>query len=366
MAGSELDGWIKMHRRMLQHPIWGKPSTFRVWVWVLTNAAHKNETVWNNNVRYDIKRGQLVASIAEAAAGAIVSAKAVRCAFEYLAREKMIVRDKSLITVVNYSKYQDKIADDSPHGEEEPAGAQNDVVEGQDLGQELGQGKNGKRGKAATGAIPFSGNGKRSGAKGGGARQNEKQGHDLGQDLGQTINKEEEVKKLRINPPYPPSKKGGRVCDNSSALVGGDAQRLEAVLGMWRDARKAGGLDYQEDRGTTAGAKILARDYLACARLSVGQLRDGMASLVRRIKSDPKCWKYDLRTLANNPSKYCPPPPIEKIRRKLVAWRLECDVCGHSAMTAYVPEGGEPPPAQPCGRSDACQGTMVVTEVLER
>lgn len=352
-------GWVKEYRSFFTHPICKRPVAALVFKLLVSGAAHVRRIDRSFSRPYEIDRGQLVTSVAEICGYLPFTVKQVRSALLHLESEAMITcrdlrRDGfnfSLVTIVNYGIYQ------SAHGEEGERNM-NGSKKGQTIGQTVGQTENTKKGKREESRNRLSGKGKDDIRKSAGANHSQEDGQTVGQTVGQShINKDEEVK--NINSPYPLLKKGGRCSSNSSGLLGSDRERYEMVLAMWREERYGAGLDYQEDSPTTRGAATLARDYLNMARLTVEQLREGMRELVRLVKTDPKCRRYTLNTLAKTPSTYCPAPAIEASNQRKVRWTLECDVCGACRATHYMPAGTACPEPQPCG-VEHCQGMLRV------
>jgi len=54
-------GWIKLHRSLLDHPLWLKvPFTYgQAWVDLLLLANHKPGTIWPRGIMIEVKRGQV-------------------------------------------------------------------------------------------------------------------------------------------------------------------------------------------------------------------------------------------------------------------------------------------------------------------
>ena len=54
------NGYIKLHRKLLDNPISKKPNWSWLWVVLLLKANHKeNKMIWNNNLMV-IKEGQFI------------------------------------------------------------------------------------------------------------------------------------------------------------------------------------------------------------------------------------------------------------------------------------------------------------------
>lgn len=125
-------GFIVLHRKIKAWPLWKFMSADQrmVWVQILLDANWKDSEAWHGTRRFTVKRGQLIHSERTIAREAGVSRKVVRTTIEKLLIEGAITREPvsnigqvqidgghetgpvpgpipHLITVVNYSKYQD-------------------------------------------------------------------------------------------------------------------------------------------------------------------------------------------------------------------------------------------------------------------
>ncbi len=367
MPDMEAVGWVPMHRRIQNSPVWGKPKAFQLFVWLFLNAAHEARIDNSSGRSVPLMRGQVYASLAQAVEACPLSLKEVRNALAWLEKEGMIVRDSvsSVITIVKYEEYQVGRKEDALHGDEGEEGREN---KGQGNGHRNGQGKSVKKCKASESEIPLRDSGKTNIESDGGAKQKHEDGQGNGQGEGQGhyIEVKEVSRSLKktTNPPTPFCK-GGRDSSDSSALLGTDGERVGMVLAMWREERASAGLSALDGKRQRRGAKLLA-DHLCGAAMSINTLREGMKALIRDIAGDPKCRLFDLLTLANNPERYCPAPVIVREKKRMVMWELVCDVCGYTVTTGYVEATRGTPLLQPCGRyGGGCQGTMHPTKFQE-
>jgi DNA-binding transcriptional regulator YhcF (GntR family) len=104
------NGWIKLHRKLLENPLAKKPNYLAVWVFVLMNANHEDkEVIWNKENRI-IKRGSFIGSLRKIAEQFSISIATVKYIIDYLVSEHMIehlpTRKFSMFTVLNWDKYQ--------------------------------------------------------------------------------------------------------------------------------------------------------------------------------------------------------------------------------------------------------------------
>lgn len=104
-------GFVKLWRRIDDNPIATKPAYLSVFLYLTRHANSKaRKMIWNNEA-VEIKRGQLITSSIKIAEGTGVARSSVRRILEYLENEQLIEQlanfNFRLITVKNYSKYQD-------------------------------------------------------------------------------------------------------------------------------------------------------------------------------------------------------------------------------------------------------------------
>jgi len=106
-----MEGWIKLHRKLLDNPIAKKANYLAIWVYLLLNANHADNDTIIDNQRTTIKRGQLLTSIAKIADHFKMSTSTVSRILDYFISERMIERSSTfeytIISVQNYDRYQE-------------------------------------------------------------------------------------------------------------------------------------------------------------------------------------------------------------------------------------------------------------------
>lgn len=107
-----MEGWICLHRKMLDWEWYSDANTFRLFIHLLLLANHE-EKKWKGQV---IERGQLVTSISHLSEETGLTIKQVRTCLKKL-RTTGEVTSKgtnqfTLITIVKYADYQDKKEED--------------------------------------------------------------------------------------------------------------------------------------------------------------------------------------------------------------------------------------------------------------
>ncbi|NMC58368.1 MAG: hypothetical protein GYA51_03130 [Candidatus Methanofastidiosa archaeon] len=97
---NKTNGWISLHRKITESPIWGKPAEWaKIWIYLLLEVNHQTGEeffVWETIQRNcHVTRNQLSECLA------------------FMVKEKMIVREKLprgvKITVLNWTDYQNKM-----------------------------------------------------------------------------------------------------------------------------------------------------------------------------------------------------------------------------------------------------------------
>ena len=107
-----MSGWIKVCRNLLDHWVWDdKPFTKgQAWMDILLLANYSDKKVLQNGDLVDIKRGSFITSELKLMERWGWSKNKVRAFLKLLESESMIVKEsnrkRTMINVVNYSKYQ--------------------------------------------------------------------------------------------------------------------------------------------------------------------------------------------------------------------------------------------------------------------
>lgn len=111
-------GWIKLHRQLQECPMWyaERFSKGQAWVDLLLLANHRDKKILFNGEMITIQRGQYLTSMVKLAEKWKWSRPTVVKFLNLLERDRMITRSsdntKTLITIENYSVYQDISEDD--------------------------------------------------------------------------------------------------------------------------------------------------------------------------------------------------------------------------------------------------------------
>jgi hypothetical protein len=105
------NGWIKLHRSILDNPICTKPDWAWLWVVMLLLANHQDsEIIWNGEKKI-IKRGSFITSRQKLSVYSGIHESSVERALKYLKIEQQIEQQANkkfrLITIIKYSDYQE-------------------------------------------------------------------------------------------------------------------------------------------------------------------------------------------------------------------------------------------------------------------
>lgn len=105
-----MTGWIKLHRSLMDHWIWGEPEAVVFWVALLMDANHTTVKKLFNGSLVEIKRGQLLFGLESFEKKTGISIRKMRRYLSMMEKEGMIDRQKrnkySLISIANYEKHQ--------------------------------------------------------------------------------------------------------------------------------------------------------------------------------------------------------------------------------------------------------------------
>lgn len=103
-------GWIKLHRKLLENPIIRKPSYLALWVVLLLKANHKdNKMIWNGNIIV-VKEGQMITGRKSLSEETNIPESTIEDILKFLETQHQIQQQKTtkfrLITIVNWKDHQ--------------------------------------------------------------------------------------------------------------------------------------------------------------------------------------------------------------------------------------------------------------------
>ena len=124
-----MEGWIKLHRRLIKHWIWKNDKYLKAWIYCLFRANHDSTKILIGSSLVELMPGEFITSRGNFANDTGMTERGVRTFLELLETDKMIVRKTTskmtMITICNYELYQDKRpANDQPVTNKRPASDQ--------------------------------------------------------------------------------------------------------------------------------------------------------------------------------------------------------------------------------------------------
>lgn len=107
-----MEGWISLHRKMLDNPIICKDSDYvSVWIYLLLSATHKEYDVTFEGKRITLRKGQLITGRKSIADKFKISESKVQRILKTFENEQQIEQQTNprnrLITIVNWNIYQE-------------------------------------------------------------------------------------------------------------------------------------------------------------------------------------------------------------------------------------------------------------------
>lgn len=106
-----MEGWVKLHRKMLENPIVCKDSDhMALWVYLLLNATHKPYPALFKGERIELQPGQLIVGRKSLATYLQINEYKVQRVLECFENEQQIAQQTSnknrVISILSWSKYQ--------------------------------------------------------------------------------------------------------------------------------------------------------------------------------------------------------------------------------------------------------------------
>ena len=107
-----MEGWIKIHRKVLDNPIVCKDGeTFSIWMYLLLNATHQDTPALFKGKRITLQKGQLITGILSISKKMNINKDKVQRTLKMFENDKQIEQQTSnqnrLISILNWNYYQD-------------------------------------------------------------------------------------------------------------------------------------------------------------------------------------------------------------------------------------------------------------------
>lgn len=108
---SENQGWIKLHRKLLDNPISRKPNYLAVWCYLLARANHQDNYFILDGKKTLIKEGEFVGSLLEISNHFKISISNVSRIIKYFETETMVetrrTKKYTYFSILNWNLYQE-------------------------------------------------------------------------------------------------------------------------------------------------------------------------------------------------------------------------------------------------------------------
>ena len=108
------EGYIKLYRRSIQHPLYSNPLAWHYWIYCLLKANHTPKTIIWNKQEMVVDRGSFITGLKKASKETGLSIQNIRTAIQILSNLSMIEKSTtkstsrfSYITICNYNKFQE-------------------------------------------------------------------------------------------------------------------------------------------------------------------------------------------------------------------------------------------------------------------
>ena|SRR3990167_5855035 len=106
-----MEGWIKLHRKLLENLIFNNEKGLKIWIWCLLKANHKVNTFLLGRQKMIIKKGQFVFGSNHSSEELKLAKSTIWYWLEFLEREGQVELKKTnkytIITMKNWDKYQE-------------------------------------------------------------------------------------------------------------------------------------------------------------------------------------------------------------------------------------------------------------------
>ncbi len=106
------EGWIKIHRKVLDSGFWMESEAVHLWIHLLIKAAHnQRKTYWNGNL-VELQEGQLITGRKKLSEETGIGEQVIRKWLKIFEVNQQITIEKtsvgSCISILNYNEYQEK------------------------------------------------------------------------------------------------------------------------------------------------------------------------------------------------------------------------------------------------------------------
>jgi len=107
---SDPQGWISLHRKIIDNPLFEDPHALMLWVYLLLRANHKPAKILRGNRTVAIKRGQFLTGRKSLSKATGIQESKIERLLKLFESEQQIEQQKTtkyrLISITNYNEYQ--------------------------------------------------------------------------------------------------------------------------------------------------------------------------------------------------------------------------------------------------------------------
>ena len=105
-----MEGWISLHRRLLDHWIFQNDKYLKAWIWFLLRANHTQSKILMGADLITIERGEFITSLYKICEATGLTNQNARTFIKLLENDKMVNKQTTIkltkITILNYDSYQ--------------------------------------------------------------------------------------------------------------------------------------------------------------------------------------------------------------------------------------------------------------------
>lgn len=105
-----MEGWFKVHRKIINSPIFHNDKALKVWIWCLSKATYKDYTTLVGNQIVNLKAGQFIFGRKKASEELKMKESTIYVLMKLLEKLEQITINSnnkfSLVTIVNWELYQ--------------------------------------------------------------------------------------------------------------------------------------------------------------------------------------------------------------------------------------------------------------------
>lgn len=105
-----MEGWIRIHRKLIETSWFNKSEYVHLWLYLLLKANHKDKEVFIGNEKILVKRGQLLTSRNKLSEAVHIQENKIYRILKCFENEHQIEQQKTsrytVISIVNYDTYQ--------------------------------------------------------------------------------------------------------------------------------------------------------------------------------------------------------------------------------------------------------------------